>query len=451
MRILLIIFTLALAFPQGLFAMEPPPQGFSGRSRSTGIDQDLGIGNMEFSPDLVAGFIGRFGNDRGPNLLNSRGKGLPSTGSPRILVLLIDFDEYPARSGDTPEALRERIFGGGGQFPYESLSAYYRRASFGKLNLDGNVLGWYHAGRRDDVPQTGKGREALIRRALLSYTEHDFSQYDSDGDGQVDYFAVIWTGPVGEWATFWWAVAPNFSDRGLTVGGKRLNAYSWQGVVHKWEDPAAEFQANTLIHETGHALGLPDYYDYKPAVGPKGGLGYMDIMDASRYDHNCFSKMMLGWIEPRVLTTAGDFSLRSAAESGDCVMIMPHGRGKDPFGEFFLVENRRRAGNDTDTAFPGGGLVIWHVDARLNGSRTNFRYNNSTTEHKLLKILEADGMEELETGARRYFGPDDFYLNGRALGPDTIPSSRLYDGSDTGISLLPMGGEGGSDFSVGIK
>ena len=449
--VMVTIFTLALGFPQGLSAMEPPPQGYPGRGRSAGIAPDLGIGNMDFSPDLVAGFVGRFGNERGPNLLNLRDKGLPSTGSPKMLVLLIDFDEYPARLGDTPEAMHERIFGGGGQFPYESLSAYYRRSSYGKLNLDGNVLGWYHAGRRSDVTQTGKGREALIRRALRSYTEHDFSQYDSDGDGQVDYFAVIWTGPVGEWATFWWAVAPKFSDRGFTVGGKRLNAYAWQGVANKWEDPAAEFQANILIHETGHALGLPDYYDYKPEVGPKGGLGYMDMMDASRYDHNCFSKMMLGWIEPRVLTAAGDFSLRSAAESGDCVMIMPHGQGKDPFGEFFLVENRRRTGNDSDTAFPGGGLVIWHVDARLNGSRTNFRNNNSTTGHKLLKILEADGLEELETGARRYFGLADFYLNGSALGPDTTPSSRLYDGSDTGISLLSTGGEGESFFSVGIN
>jgi M6 family metalloprotease-like protein len=452
MKIFSFIFTLLLAFAQASLALEPPEQGLSSRGPAAlGIDPALGIGNQSFSPDLISNLSSRFSGARSASQFPGiKMADLPSQGSPRILVLLIEFDEYPARPADTPEAIFGRIFGAGGEFPLESLRAYYKRSSYGKLNLDGNVLGWYKAGKRADVPQTREGREAIIKKALQSFNGHDFSQYDNNGDGVLDYFAVIWTGPVGDWATFWWGSAPHFADKEFKVGGIRLSGYSWQNVVSKWEDPAAVFKIRVLTHETGHALGLPDYYDYKPDVGPAGGLGYIDMMDSTMYDHNCFTKMMLGWIEPKVVTIGGDFKLRPASDSGECLMLLPKGREKDPFGEFYLVENRRKAGNDSEKAFIGG-LVVWHVDARLNASGTNFLFNNSTTEHKLLKALEADGLEELEKGLSKSFEFMDFYTKDRALGPDTIPSSRLYDGSDTGITLFSRGGGYESSFTLGLK
>ena len=223
------ILLLLLALAPAASALEPP----SAQQRSRGgsaaaIAPELGIGNQDFSPELVAGFAARLSGEKGPNQFAMWGRGMPAEGRPKMLVLLIDFDEYPARPGDTPEAMSARIFGSDGAFPYESLSSYYRRSSYGKLNIEGNVLGWYRAGRRADVPQTGAGREALIKAALQSFKKHDFSQYDANGDGTIDSMAVIWTGPIGEWATFWWAVAPRFYDSGFQVGGKNIGAYSWR-------------------------------------------------------------------------------------------------------------------------------------------------------------------------------------------------------------------------------
>jgi len=452
MKISGLILASLLAFAGISLAVEPPDPGFASKGRAaSGIDPALGIGNQSFSEDLIADLGARFSGAKGANLLaGTRGAGLPSEGSPRMLVLLIEFDEFPARPGDDIKEMYARIFGAGGKFPFESLRAYYTRSSYGKLNIDGNVLGWYKAGKRADVVQTREGREALIKKALLSYGDHDFSQYDNNGDGVIDYFAVIWTGPVGEWATFWWGVAPRFSDKKFTVGGKSLNSYAWMGVVHKWEEPASEFKIRTLIHETGHALGLPDYYDYKPEAGPAGGVGNIDMMDSNHYDHNCFSKLMLGWISPKVVEQGGDFKLSPAGEAGQCLVLAPPGWDKNPFGEFFLVENRRKIGNDTEKGFVGG-LLVWHVDARLNQAGTNFLFNNSDTEHKLLKPLEADGLEELENKLSKNFGFPDYYVKDRALGPDTVPSSRLYDGADTGISLLSRGGDFDVSFKLGFK
>lgn len=444
-----LIITLVLGMAQAVPAMDPPdrPLSFGGRSRA--IDPALGIGNSSFDPELVAGLRAQLSADKGGNLLSWRSHGLPSEGTPRMLVLLIEFDEYPARPGDTPQAVHDRIFGAGGEFPFESLSAYYRRSSHGKLDIKGDVIGWYKAGRRGDVVQTREGREALIKRALRSLQGRDLSLYDNNGDGVIDYFAVVWTGPTGEWATFWWGMASHFSDKAFVAGGKTLKAYSWQGLAARWEDPSSGFRIRTLVHETGHALGLPDYYDYKPGVGPDGGLGHFDMMDSNHYDHNCFSKLMLGWVEPKIINMSGTFRLRPAAEAAECLMLLPPGSGTDPFGEFFLVENRRRLGNDAEQRDVGEGLVIWHVDARLNAAGDNFLYNNQTTEHKLLKLLEADGLEEMEKGPAGSFAFGDFYGVDGVLGPGTIPSSRRYDGADTGITLRSLGGN--SDALVSVE
>ncbi len=71
-------------------------------------------------------------------------------------------------------------------------------------------------------------------------------------------------------------------------------------------------------------------------------------------------------------------------------MVMPEALQGNQFGEFFMIQNRYRTGNDTP--YPSNGLLIWHVDARLDPSGTNFLYNNSYTEHKLLRLMEADGL-----------------------------------------------------------
>ena len=416
------------------WALEPPTREQVEKYRREGVlDQRQAaahrVGNHRVAQHLVQRFRQRVGLAK--EAVEVAVKGLPSTGDREVFALLIDFADYSGNNSNSD--FDWRLFGGGpaDEYPYESLRDYYRRSSHGQLEIDGATLGWYTTPyRRDNVEETTAGRESLIEEAINHFDRqgHDFSRYDTDGDGEIDYFLVFWAGPHQEWAEFWWGYQRHFEDGGFTVDGKTLGAYSWQW--ESWNYPGP-FSARVAIHETGHALGLPDYYDYDDTIGPDGGLGNLDMMDGNWGDHNCFSKFLLGWISPEIVNE-GTHDLRLAAsDASPAAALLMHGDPKtDPFAEYFMVQNRRRQGNDSD--YPNEGLLIWHVDARVS-SRGTFLYDNSFTDHKLIRLMEADGLEQIEQGIPADAG--DFYRPGDLFTGDTTPDSDRYDGVPTNLAI----------------
>jgi M6 family metalloprotease-like protein len=359
-------------------------------------------------------------------------EGMPTSGTVRILTLLISFSDYPGVT--TPAYFTSRLFGDGvGGPPYDSLRDFYLRSSYDQLTIEGDVLGWYQAPyARSTVAETGTGRMNLIKEALSYYDAqgHDFSQYDNDGDGAIDYLCVFWTGPHGEWASFWWGYYTWFSDASYRLDGKRLTNYSWQWELYSY--PSGTFTPSTIIHETGHALGVPDYYDYDDAIGPRGGVGNLDIMDGTG-DHNCFSKFMLDWIAPTVVA-GGTVTLRPSGLYPDALLFMPGAVPGQIYNEFFMVQNRLRSGNDTGLFTGSDGLLVWHLDARLDSWSYDFLYDNSYTDHKLLRLMEADGLEEIET-LNASADAGDYYQPGMTFGPNTVPDSKRYGGQDTAMGI----------------
>ncbi|MBN1581157.1 MAG: hypothetical protein JXA89_10670 [Anaerolineae bacterium] len=172
-------------------------------------------------------------------------RGIPTTGTVNIFALLIEFDDHTHTvvAGAIHDALfGDPTFG----TPYESLAAYYERASYNQRHLSGGTtFGWYQAGQdRSAVATNQAGREALIKEAIQYFNVqgHDFSQYDNTGNGQIDYFLVFWTGPHTGWGTFWWGYQTRFSDSTFTVDGVRLGDYAWQ-----WESSPVGAEFNPLV------------------------------------------------------------------------------------------------------------------------------------------------------------------------------------------------------------
>ncbi len=362
-----------------------------------------------------------------------RWRGMPSLGDVKVFALLIDFSDHPAKS--TSGFVHSGLYGNGNvaNAPHESLANYYTRASYGQLDLShGATFGWYRpAVARSAVEQTTPGRDSLIKEALLHFDAqgHDFSQYDNNNDGVIDYFLVIWTGPNNGWSNFWWGYQTRYSVPSFKLDDVSLGKYSWQ-----WESRNNDtaFNPSTVIHETGHALGLPDYYDYDDSIGPRGGIGAMDIMHSQRGDHNCFSKWVLDWVTPTVISSGSQsLNLLASGTAKDCVVAWPGLASGSPFSEFFVIQNRQRLGNDL--TLPGDGILAWHVDASLNAAGTDYAYDNSYTDHKLIRLMEADGLEQIEQGGAGDAG--DYYKVGRVLDAVSSPNTLRYAGPVSGVAL----------------
>ena len=358
-------------------------------------------------------------------------RSIPSTGLVRVPVVLIDFTDEPAST--SPQDLDSLINGPGEPtlYPQESLASYYDRSSYGQLHIQGDVLGIYHAPyARSSVPTEDLNREMqTIEEAFRYFDERgtDFSVYDADNDGDIDYSIAFWTGQRGEWASFWWGRYRSSHRSSNTYDGKLIGAYSWQ-----WEP--TDRSAGTVIHETGHALGLPDLYDYDQALGPQGGVGAWDQMGAGDCDHNAYSKMLLGWLSPSVV--AGEnasLTLRPTSSTADAAIVMPSYSLSDPFREFFIAQTRVRSGNDSTAPFPDEpSLMVWHIDPLIDCDG-NFRWDNSRTSHKLLRLMEADGQEHVENGQPS--DSEDLFAPGQSFGPSTVPSSTTYVGQRSGVSI----------------
>lgn len=449
---LLVAFIAALimvsAVPSGVGALEPPRPGELAKLAEQGkLDEAIAaakeLGTDEYSPDLEANVRRQLDaiatGKRDSLIMSAPATGLYSSrmrsiGTNYLPVILIDFDDYPATI--TQSQLQELVGGNGGTgaaYPMESLTNYYRRSSNNLLNLQPQVLGIYHyPGPRSAIPVDGE--QALVQQAFRYFDDQgvDFTQFDNDGNGNVDYPIVFWTGPRSEWMGQWWG---HYGESGSSIvlyDGKRLGTWSWQ-----WEPLLTDPTSNqVVIHETGHALGLPDLYDYDENVGPDGGVGGMDVMHYNRGDHNAFSKWSLGWSVPGIVS--GDtsaVSLDVSPSSSQSVIVTPGFSATSPYREFYLVEARNKTQNDAVSFYPTDSrLMVWHVDATLNAYQNGYRFNNSRSEHKFLRLMEADGLEEIE-GSGLCFDTDDLWNVGQTFSPTSVPNSSYYDGSTSGVSV----------------
>jgi hypothetical protein len=116
-----------------------------------------------------------------------------------------------------------------------------------------------------------------------------------------------------------------------------------------------------LAHETGHALGLPDLYDYD---GSSQGIGDWGLMGTGSHGRlfspahpSAWEKEQLGWV--RVSWLREDSAVvRFAPVERDRTIYRYDAR--DGTGRYLLLENRQRLGSDKE--LPGEGLLVWQVD-----------------------------------------------------------------------------------------
>lgn len=270
------------------------------------------LGNDEPSPGLVQQAIAREQAQNGiaPNAVPGDDGGMATVGSAHVLALRVSFPDRPFAEGDTLEALQaligpravgEAALPSAGGFPYENLHDYYLRASYGALTVTGEAFD-YAAQHERDFYTANIGQ--LYKEALdhLEASGIDLARFDANGDGRIDAVYLHFAGGDTGWGSVWWS-----NEQVLDVP----DAVYADGTVRLWNAVALSnpcdqpWAAQTIIHETGHVLGLPDYYQYASQQGgsaDRTGILTFDIMMQNQGDHNGFSKWMLGWLPDSKIT-----------------------------------------------------------------------------------------------------------------------------------------------------
>ena len=393
--------------------------------------------------------------------------GLPSTGSYHALVIPVQF------VGDTItqtqlNRLESAFNGDNSNTGWESVSSYYNKSSYGKLNVTYDIQDVYQAKYnsnyyanysykyvQDGQQMTQTGEEVILLEALSYYEDIlDLSQYDVNSDGVIDAVYLIYSAPVDYsndsfyWAYVTWYYGENTYDD-MDVYYYLFAGFDFMDESTLRQDsslddyypviPSLQVNAATFIHETGHLLGLDDYYDYYQGQGSDEGLGGADMMDYNEGDHGVYSKIMLGWITPTIVTTTTTLEIQSSQASAQAILI-PLNFNNSYFCEYLLIDlyskqglNALHAQTDYTTLYGGAsyGVRIYHVSSSVNdpfnnsfGSFTD--NNNSLSSVALIKLVEADG-ESKFASSNGVAASTDLWQTGGQLST-VFPSYKRNDG-----------------------
>ncbi|UCD38922.1 MAG: M6 family metalloprotease domain-containing protein, partial [Fidelibacterota bacterium] len=358
------------------------------------------------------------------------------------------------------------------------VNDYYRAVSYGNLDIVAvnlpSALGWvradsaysYYVNGDNGVGPYPTNTQKLVEELVYAVDPFiDFSKYDNDGDNLVDALFVVHAGPGAEftlsdddiWSHAW---ATSYM---VPTDNQGTKVFSYTIEPEYWLKPG-DMTIGVFAHELGHTLfDLPDLYDRDNPesddassgldewslmaagswLGPAGQYMYMGTSPAYP---DAWSRARMGYASVvNISADVFDQPIVDAVAASQVYRLWINGIQGE---EYFLIENRRRAGYDT--YLPGEGLLIYHVDERqlypsneppLNN---NEWYPGHTDQGNYLVALEqADGLYELEQNDWADSG-DPFpgsSLNRNFYG-FSAPSSRTYSGSFTGVGVTNISAAG---------
>jgi len=340
--------------------------------------------------------------------------GLPSVGSLDVLVIPVEIKDYPFPS-DYLTNLNLVFNGTSFETGWESVSSYYYKSSFGKLDLNFEFSSKYTTVYNKSFYQNHEdlGDQYAIVEALNALDNQiDYNQYDYNQDGLIDSVIFIYSVDYDFDVDPWWAwvYAAQFGEASniTTLDGKSFEYYMWASYAFLEDGLVSVSQlvvnAETYIHELGHLMGFVDLYSYTHDYGPVGGF---DMMDFNGGDHGPLNKLLFGWLQP-LLAVKGSYEVTLESYSIDedginSALLIPY-RSRDlydgnAFDEYLLVmfytPEGLYSGHIVNDYIPKqAGIVVYHIDARVLETTTfwgnYFMYNNDGTSDFIAEILEAD-------------------------------------------------------------
>lgn len=344
----------------------------------------------------------------------------PSTGKPKVAVVLVEFSDSTF-SISNPHDTFDKYLNGSELFTkatdpemdnnHGSVARYFTDMSRGQFTPQFDVYGPVNLGK--PLAHYGAGAssqermDSLLHDACKAIDDAvDFTQYDSNGDGNIDLVYVIYAG-------YSQSVAGNSTDCiypksgtisiGARFDGKSVCRYGVNNELNFTPArQATKWRLNGIglfCHEFCHCMGLPDLY---PASGGTASMlvnhemDYWSLMDAGEYTYNGYSpteltaweREALGWLTIDTLSSAADVQLAPLSDGGKAYRIV---NDNDATGhEYYVVENVQQKG--WNSRLYGHGMMVTHVDYlasqfALGGTRVN-----NTAGHPRMHVMPADGL-----------------------------------------------------------
>src|SRR5574344_872446 len=335
-----------------------------------------------------------------------------SDGRPkRGLVIMASFSDldFSSTKSEWNDILNKEGYSNSEHGCIGSVHDYFYEQSSGKFNLSFDVVqvklpkSRYYYGENNEYGNDKNVGEMVYTACNAIKVSVNFSDYDWDGDGNVDQVFILFAGCpaniVGSGPRLIWPHEYNLSSydeysEGLTLDGVKINQYACSSERKDLESSIFITLSGLGIfcHEFSHCLGLMDLYTYT-------GLNIIQSWDVMAYggnnnkvwtpsNYSSYEKTFCGWETPVVLssdTTITDVA--SVTDKGAAYKIINKcSSGK--VDEYYTLENRQNTG--WDKYLPGHGLLIFHVDYDSTmWSDDNLNYY---ADHPRLMIVPANNM-----------------------------------------------------------
>lgn len=363
----------------------------------------------------------------------------PTIGEVRGLVLLVEFEDIKFKEGHDQE-LYHRQLNEEGYCDYDATGSardYFIAQSSGLFRPQFDVVGpvklshpeaYYGANQMNQDSRPGQMVVDACQYAHDSLSI-DFSQYDYDNDGNVDFVFCVYAGYGENYGAPDYTIWPHMSRLKThwlycDLDGKSVDLYACscelKGITGSRIDGIG-----ALCHEFGHVLGLPDFYNTRNQTETQ--LGHWDVMDSGSYNNDsrtppsytAFERHMLGWLDfIELVEPADSIFVPEITQSNMAYRITT----PDNPDEFFTLENHQQTG--WDAAQGGRGLMIIHVSYEPSVWASN---GVNSTAYPHYDLIEADGT------AGRTFETDLYPTASNDMFTDySRPNSLSWAGVPTG-------------------
>ena len=342
----------------------------------------------------------------------------PSTGTPKVLVLMVEFSDVSFTFGkddmdkilnstEMTTAVRPKGIVTKSQ---GSVAEYFNHCSNGQFRPQFDIYGTFKV--NNTAAYYSSRETTFIKDACNAAKDYvDFTEYDQDNDGYVDLVYIMYAGYGAAWGnngTIWPKVIYN-SGSFCTVDGKKVHRAGMSNEISFTPDIEKEHFDNekqivgigVFCHEFCHAMGITDFYPNNGTWSNKSWYDNQGMEDWSLMDGgenrlngclptplNAFERYLFGWIDDiQVLDEPTKVTLTPLQDGGQAYKILGNNDN-----EYWIIE----AIPDDDKwymsfkNYTGTGMIVTHINTDIKNfsapTMVNANHGNPG-----ITIVPADG------------------------------------------------------------